>query len=283
MHRLVPAVYYSNVHIPLIAWMLILATSAWIGIAVAPELMVLACAGAFIVYQIDHSWQVTQADYVNQPTRVEWVRKHQHYVWLSVGAAALAAAVAAWQNTYLVSPSVAILAGIGLAYSGLRGVKRRLRIPFTKPLLITAVWVYGTVVWPATLPNGHGYPAYELVPFVLLVVVRVCWIGVNVWFAEGVDQPGDALDGIVAIPDNVRGEKQLLQVGGILAAMGIGGVAGLGLVTEQWIPVVWELTGWAILLASLIYAHKKNQLAMPVHRWLRDALVAWPGGVVLWI
>ncbi|MEM1094185.1 MAG: hypothetical protein AAGJ10_06240 [Bacteroidota bacterium] len=278
-----PAVYYSNAHIPLIAWMLILATSAWTGIDIAPELMFVACSGAFIVYQIDHSWQVTQADHVNQPARVGWVLEHQVYVWLSIGIAAVIAVTAAWQNTYLVSVSVAVLAAIGLAYSGLRGIKRWLRVPFTKPLLIVMVWVYGTVVWPVTVPSEYGYQPYELALLLLLGAVRACWIGVNVWLAEGVDQVGDAVDGIVVIPERLRGDKQLLHVSGGLAMLGVGGIAGLGLATEQWTPMVWELTGWAILLTSLIYAYRKNQLATPAQRWLRDVLVAWPGGVALWI
>ncbi|MEM6645235.1 MAG: hypothetical protein AAF730_03190 [Bacteroidota bacterium] len=282
MHRLVPAVYYSNAHIPLIAWMLLSATSAWTGTDMTPGLLILACAGAFIVYQIDHSWQVSQADRVNQPGRVDWIRQHQRYIWLSLGIAVLAAAAVAWRNAHLVSLSAGVLAGMGLAYSGLRGIKRRLRIPFVKPLLITAVWVYGTVVWPLAVSGAqHNPPQHSVV--VLLVAVRLSWIGVNVWLAEGVDHPGDLLDGIAAIPTGMRGEKQLLQASSLFAILGMTSVIALGVTTEAWVQMAWELMGWAVLLGTVMYAYTQRRLDAPSHRWLRDVLVAWPGGITLWI
>ena len=136
MPSVLPALYYSNLHIPFIAWLLLEATAQWLDVELHWTLVLLAAAGAFMVYQLDHGWWITDSDRINQPERVAWVTQHRRYMQGSIGVAVFLAGYVLSRSPHLLSVHSVTLAGLGLAYGGAWGLKRRLHVPLLKPLLI---------------------------------------------------------------------------------------------------------------------------------------------------
>ncbi|GAB5518719.1 MAG: hypothetical protein RhofKO_09700 [Rhodothermales bacterium] len=279
MQRFLPSLYYSNLHIPLIGWMLLEATAQWMQVEVEWTLVVLAAAGVFIVYQVDHGWWITASDRINQPERVAWVTQHRAYMRGSVGVAGLLSCYVLSANTHLVSLPSAVLAALGLAYGGAWGLKRRLRIPLLKPLLITSVWTYGTTIWPM-VSSGTSLSIEHIG---LLIGVRFCWIGANVWLAEGVDQKGDRYEGFDTLPSAAKDTSYLVTTSLIVLMVGGCFAIGLSIMLEQWTMMGVEVAGFVVSGGIVVYGYRWQSLATPAQRWLRDVLVAWPGLGAVWL
>lgn len=195
--------YYSNLHISFVAAGIILGSYALADERVNIAYLVLAAAGALLIYHADRVFFKSEEDIENVPGRLEWYGRHPSYIALSSVFAVLGIGISVFYLPTHVLYSGAGLGLVGLLYAApLPGTKIRIKdLPFLKTLLILVCWVGGGLLLPL-------WRSMDPSTLMLLGAYRALYILPNLILAEWVDSPGDSSLGL-------RSAGALLTIGGI--------------------------------------------------------------------
>jgi len=183
--------YHSNLHISFVAAGVVMGSYAFADERSSFAYVILAAAGALLVYHTDRAVFNSEEDKGNAPHRLEWYGRHRSYLIVSTILAILGIGVSVFILPVYVLISGAILGVLGLLYAApLFNRKLRLKnIPIVKSVLILFCWVGGGLV----LPLWGSVSATTLVLFALY---RCLYLLPNLLLAEWVDSPGDTIVGI---------------------------------------------------------------------------------------
>ena len=264
---------YSNIHIPFLAACLLFSTGVLLHVPLSWPLAVVACAGAFLIYQLDRIWFYSPEDVINQPERVQWSNKHRGVNGTLSLLAILAALIAVYwldRDTVLICIGTG---GLGLLYLIPHGREafRLKSIWFGKPLLITVCWGFGSVILPV-LESEKNLNAEVW----LFFAYRSFLVLSNVLLADLPDRKGDSATNLNTM--SVMFPRQVMTS----LAMFFAAVALLiGLyhsISFLWAPVLYtDLIGALIMLLLAIRAHKALSIESHfVYGFVVDLIIAWP-------
>lgn len=251
-----------------IAGALMLGTYALLDLPLSVPLLIAACCGAVIVYQLDRVLGGAPEDCHNRPERVQWMRRHRRYVWSTVaGAAGVGLAMGPLLRPATLAAGAA-LGGVALLHVVLARWPRRHRIRWSvaKPVLISGVWAVGAVALPV-LEAGRGLAGGAGA----LIAYRWGLVLVNTLLADWGDRAGDVRAGRptwAAGWPRRRVERVSYGLLGALLVGGLGAVAG-GAPTL----LVVDLGGVLLMGGVVRTVHAAPGWA---HHWAVDAVVAWP-------
>lgn len=260
---------YGSLAIPLVAAGLVLGTYALLDLPPSRPLLVVACCGAFLVYQAERVLLGGPEDRFNHPERTAWLRRHTNYVAATTAIALVGGLVA----LPLLRPATvlagALLAVPGLLYAlplGAQG-KRLKTVWHLKPLLIAGVWAAGAVVLPvleAGVPLATGVA--------VLVLYRIGYVLPNAFLADWPDRRGDARAGL-RTPATEWTERGLVRRSLAFAAAPL--LLGGALLLPRVSPGLLVVDLGGPVLVALLTAG-----GLPTGRWFYgvtlDLLVAWP-------
>lgn len=263
---------FGNLHIPLVGGALILGNSALARIQTPWPYVLLASAGAFLVYQLDRLVLIGPEDRINEPERVAWAAHHRKYTLLSI-VAAVAVIALSWP---FVQPEVKLwipLLGVpGLAY-GLRipGTGRRLKqIGWIKSPVILFSWVVGTttlVLMHGGMDGGGS--------IVLLTLYRLLYLAPSVMIADYVDRKGDGRAGIRTVSQWL-GPKTLRMVAAGTAITASGVLAWL-ITSNGWPSWAWLDAIGLVLTVTLVFRARRpdGQTVLFLDLLLISPMIVW--------
>ena len=148
---------YSNLHIPIIAASLLASTTVLLGISWSTPLIILASAGAFLIYQIDRIWLKSPEDVINQPARVRWHRENRSANLLLFILAIASILIAVWwisRVTLIVCFALGVLGIVYLLPFGQASFRLK-GVWFGKPVVIALCWSFGSVFLPIMEGGGQ--------------------------------------------------------------------------------------------------------------------------------
>lgn len=270
---LVDWLFHGHLAVPLIAAGLSASSLLALGVDWSWRAILLAAAGATIVYQLESLGSGRAEDGINQPARVAWrLRNHRFVVGSLVISSVIVALVLAVSVERLVMAAV-VLGALGALYAlpVLPGGARLKRYRWAKPMMIAAAWSIGTVFIPV-LAAGAPLPV-ELIG--VLVAYRFLFLLPNALCSDVPDIEGDRAVGLTTIASTlgVRSTKRIsLGLAG-LAAVLLGvlvltpdGVAASAMFT--WASV--ELFG---LVGVVMVTNGSDVVRGPRYRWLLDGVL----------
>ena len=267
------ALYHDPLPVGGIAVALMLGTSALVRVPVSFPLIIAGFCGAALVYSFDRSATASPEDNWNHPRRRAWVRTHRG--WLTAEGVALffGGTVALFflaSDTLLVVGGLAGAAGVHLALGRSDGALRT-AFGVGKPVLITAAWAVGGVFLPvmeagASVTGGVG----------VLLAARLLFVLPNVLLSDWGDRKGDAAAGLHSwtVWGTARGLR-LVATGLLLGALTAMGTAGLWF--DRFLLFAVDALG-PLLMLGVVWTVDPER---PAHRFLLDAIVAWPGVTAL--
>lgn len=265
-------VFYSNLHIGVIAASLLLANGMLLGIAPSWPLLALAVSGSILIYHLDHFWLASKEDHINHSERIVWQQSHHLYMYVSsFGCVVVAMTSAVFLN--LQTLLVALLLGVcGAIYNVPWWQRRPKEFGSVKPFLITGAWAVGSVV-PIVLAQEEPMRAVVW----LLIAYRFLYILPNLLIVDWLDQAGDKAAGIWTLVAAWT-EMKLRAVVTIVGMCTL--LSGAWLATNVslgWLIYI-DMIG-SIVLVALIWWEKGR--AFPLYRGWLDLVIAWPWATVL--
>lgn len=258
---------YSQIHIAILAIVLIACSGKLAGVHVGTSVMVVGALGAWAVYLVDRLGDSVQ-DSVNQPDRTRWFRENRG---LLLGALLIAVLVSL--PLFVGLSGAGRLAGAALIVMGCLYVipPRPLRkLALLKPAIIAAVWSCGVVLFPL-IQSGA-----DVTLLILFAVYRFAYLVPNCLLSDYNDVEGDraAFYGTVAA---TGGSKDVVV--GTMLSMLIAAVAGGAMVLngiEAWLLVL-DFAG------MLIFVKFASGLRSGVRRptLILDLVLLWPLSVLV--
>lgn len=256
--------FWSGLHIPLLAVALLAGNAALLQITLSKPLIVLEASGAWMVYLLDRSLGVGLEDRINRPERMRWWRAHRT---LQRGGLALGALLAGWATPHL--RPVTLMTGAGLGLIGLLYVLPGVRLKqwgLSKPLLIAGAWSLGTTLLPV-LEAGQA-PGAALW---LLASYRLLWLLPNPLLADWPDRVGDRAAGVRTPAVRwLYGTLRRVALGLLLGALVVGLIFMAHLKRSE---AAVDLLG--VLLVGMVLGVARHGIT-DGHLALLDLLVAWP-------
>jgi 4-hydroxybenzoate polyprenyltransferase len=252
-----------------IAVALMLGTYALLALPPSGPLLVLACCGTVLIYQLDRLLGFSPEDDVNRPGRRRWMRTYRPYVLTTIAGALIAGGA----MLMLVQPITALV-GAGLGAVGLLHVwpvgpsGRRLKAwGWIKPVAISGAWAAGAVVLPVleadrSLTSGVW----------ALAAYRFGIVGVNTLLADWSDRVGDARVGLQTIATGTSAGFVFCVAYALLAFV-LG--SGLGAVVAGEAPPLLLVDLIGVLLLGGVVRRVQCDTAW-AHHIAVDAVVAWP-------
>jgi len=272
-----PFLLYANVPVVFIAAGFLVGTYALLDVSPSLPLLVLASAGAFLIYQVDRAFFPAPEDALNQPDRLDWVGRHRGWVW---GASLTAGVVALVMIPLLKSGTLVLgvlLGLIGLLYVGPFFPHRRRLKAFGswKPWVIGLAWVVGGVILPVVEAGGAVSGKV-----VALAVYRMLFLIPNVLLSDWPDRKGDALIGI-RTPATWLPLQRLQQIAALSAMAALVGALFAIWFFEGPLLLYVDMAGPGLMLVMVLRT-------LPTSRWfygfLIDAIVAWPAvTAIVWM
>jgi putative flippase GtrA len=235
--------------------------------------VILAAAGAFLIYLVDRAWVFSPEDVTNRPGRLQWHARHPGYRW-GAAVVALGLAGAAW----LYSPTEVRWMAVGLgsvalihvtSIGGRRGKAR----PVLKIAMIAMAWGLGSALLPLMTTWAHIGGELSLfsrpMSLVAVAAARAMVVGANVLVSDVHDIDGDAAVGIRSTSAALGKDRaRWAAVGILLAATAIAG--SMILYTGSYL---WAIEGVGMVVFALVIhpgrAHLPSALSL-------DLLVGWP-------
>lgn len=268
--------YHDPAPIGGVAVAVLLGTSALLQVPVSLPLLIVAFCGTAGVYWIDRVF-ASPEDLWNHANRREWGRAHRS--WLLIEGAVLFV-VGGVAGTYL-NISVLTAGGILIAIVGLHLVpvgafgRPLAAMGAGKPIVLAGVWAVGGSLFPVLqvgLPIGAEGIA--------LTAYRFLFILPNLLLSDWGDREGDAAAGLRPWAENwtdpgIRCTATALLVTAIIGAAVTSWLYEMPLLL--WVDVVG--VGWMLVAVWLVKPSR------PDHRFVLDALIAWPGvtAIVGWV
>lgn len=264
---------YSNIHIPFLAFVLIISSSVFLAVEISFPLAIVASAGAFLIYQVDRVWLLSPEDLINQPTRVEWYHKHLLFKYVSTFLAIGTGCVGMFFLHVETLGSGFLLGFLGLIYLLPYGgcIKRLKGHWLAKPAFIGFCWSYGGVILPAI---EGGVVVHEMVW--LFFIYRYLLIAANVLLADLPDRRGDECSDLVTLAVFLSEEKIIQIVSGLSVLTFIVGL--IHGVVYHWPLVLFIDLGGAVLLTILAYVSFRMDLSDShfLLSYVNDLVIGWP-------
>ncbi|PSQ96149.1 MAG: hypothetical protein BRD55_07745 [Bacteroidetes bacterium SW_9_63_38] len=251
-----------------------LGTGALGDVPVSSPLLLAAFCGAAVVYGVDRAVVAAPEDAWNRPGRARWMKAHR--TWLYVEAvvlsiagglalSALAPATVAW------SVGLAGLGGLHLASGGTGRPVGGLGMGIGKPLVVAGAWALGAAILPVVEAGGAldatvwGVAGY-----------RFLFVLPNVLLSDWGDRAGDRAAGLASwtrwgTERGLRWASTVMLVGAMTGAVG----------ASWWgtRPLLWGVDAVGpLLMLGAVWGVDPQRSA---HRFLLDAIVAWPGVTAL--
>ena len=266
------ALVYDPLPIGGIAVAVMLGTGALCSVSVATSLLVAAFCGTALIYGMDRGLVAAPEDEWNHPRRARWVEGHRGWLYGEAGVLMIAGGIAL--SALRVDT---LIWGLGLAGLGglhlLSGGPGRLigSLGLGKPLVVAGAWALGGTILPvvdagapldAAVWGMAGYRFFFILPNVLL--------------SDWGDRVGDRAAGLASWTTwgTGRGLRWWATV------MLVGATAGAALAGWQGAqPLLWgvDAVGPLLMLGAVWWVDPKHA----AHRFVLDAIVAWPGVTAL--
>ncbi len=267
-------VLYSNVHVGGVAVALLLGNYALLGIPPDGPLLLLAFAGAVLIYQVDRTAYASPEDSENEPDRGTWLTRHRTIVRGSMIVAALILITLA---SFVRFSTLAVGGGLGLlgllyAAPILPGRRSLKGIWYVKPVLIVGAWAVGSAVLPV-LETGCNIEFGTWA----LAVYRALYILPNVLIADWHDRHGDRQSGLRS-PATVMSLDRLRTVG--LGSCLVTLCGSLLFVAFGDAPALLMLDALGAVLVFFAVFRMADAGVWFYGFWI-DAMVAWP--FVTWV
>ena len=269
---------YSNIHIPILAASLLVSTTVILQIPRSWPLVLIASAGAFLIYQIDRIWLYSPEDAINQPDRVRWYKKNQAINRVLSAVAAGASLIALFwisKHTLLICLGVGLAGLVYLIPMGPTSFRIK-GVWFGKPLIITLCWGFGAVILPVL---DAGIPIDENV--FTFFLYRILLVLSNVILADLPDREGDLASGLKTMAV-LFSRKRLVKLALFFAAASasLGLMYGIILLRE---PILFvDLIGACLMMCVAIHAYSEQTTATQfTYGYVPDLIIAWPAVTVI--
>lgn len=261
--------FYSNLHIGIVAGGLLAATSILLGLSYSMPLLLLGISGSMLVYHLDHFWCTSEEDERNQAERYVWQREHSGYMRYSTIALVCCCVISSFYLSEKLLVLGVLLGIVGCLYSvrWLPGQVRPKDYGRIKPFLIASVWAAGSV-----LPVAFAAEVSMSWTVGIFVCYRLSYILPNLLVADWLDREGDLEAGI----QTFAAKWSRTQLCLIVAMIGLGTLAlGMWLAETHVIgPFIYVDMMGLLVLNGLVCSTRAHQW-----QWYRGALdlaVAWP-------
>lgn len=259
-----------------IAVSVLLGTGALLHVSVSTPLLVAAFCGTALVYGADRAVVAAPEDQWNRPRRTRWVQAHRGWMYgelFILGMVGLLALGGLRLRTLAWAVGLAGLGGLHLISGGTGRPVTTLGVG--KPLVVAGAWALGATILPlveAGMPldaSAWGVAGY-----------RFLFILPNVLLSDWGDRAGDRAAGLVSWTR--WGTGRGLRWGATVMLVGaIGGALGMGMQNAP--LLLWGVDAVGpLLMLGAVWGLNPQWAA---HRFLLDALVAWPGvtALVAWV
>jgi 4-hydroxybenzoate polyprenyltransferase len=249
--------------------------SAFILIGGRPDAptVLMAAAGAFLVYLIDRAWVFSPEDVTNRPERIQWHARHPRYRW---GAGALGLAVAGsacWNSPTAVQWTAIVLGLASLIHVTSIGGRRGKTRPVLKLVLIAVAWGLGSAVLPMMLrlspESAELLLAHERMSLLAVAAARAMVVGANVLVSDIHDIDGDARIGIRSVSATLGAVRARWAAVGLL----LGAVVVAGVMVVSTGNYLWAVEALGMVVFAMLVHPGRKTLPGPL---ALDLLVGWP-------